>query len=199
MERTLFSKLSLYDQIGYFFVGSVLILLIALDLFLLNSFEILPDINSSNIIVYLIVAYFMGHIIQSLANIFIKEKKSSFDSFELKILNDAKTFFKVKSLNPTQTDIFQLCYIFALGKDKTAHLVQFNALYSFYRGVFLIFSLETLFLIVLVSLNWFSIIYFCILLLSILISILMFFRLKRFALYFKKKVFYIYLLNKTSS
>ena len=196
MEQTLFSKLSLYDQIGYFLVGSVLIILIALDLFLLNNIELLPNINSVNIIVYLIVAYFLGHIVQSLANILIKEKKSSFDSFESKILDGAKTFFKVGSLNPNQSDVFQLCYLFALSKDKTSHLVQFNALYSFYRGIFLIFSLETLFLIVLVALNWFNIIYFFILLVSIAISFLMFFRLKRFARYFKQKVFYIYLLTK---
>ncbi len=198
MEQTLFSKLNLYDQIGYFLVGSVLIILISLDLFFLNSFKLMPAINSVNLIFYLVTAYFFGHIVQALANIIIKEKKYSFDSFESKILKEAEKFFNVGSIKPSQSDVFQLCYLYALGKDKTSHLVQFNSLYSFYRGTFLVFFLESIFLLFLLIFNWFNIFYLCAFLLSVAVFVLMFLRLKRFAIYFRKKVFYIFLLSKAS-
>lgn len=83
MENKLFSKFSFYDQVGFIFVGSIFLLIAFFDAWLLQ-YQI-PKISGVDLIVLVIVAYFLGHLIQSLANLVIKEKRDD-------ILNKRKRY-----------------------------------------------------------------------------------------------------------
>ena len=80
MNQQIFSKFNVYDQIGYLLVGSIGLLVIYLDAVLL-SYEF-PKFDLKTAIIWLIVAYFLGHVIQAVANVFIKEKKEDFNEQE---------------------------------------------------------------------------------------------------------------------
>ena len=72
------NKFSFYDQIGYLLVGSIALLLIAGNMWLTNGSESLPSFALQIILVWMVVAYFLGHLVQSVANIIIIEKKDSY-------------------------------------------------------------------------------------------------------------------------
>ena len=67
-------KFNIYDQIGYLLVGAIGLLVIYFNSILLDiSYS--PKFNLSTIIIWTIIAYFLGHLVQAIANIFVKEKK----------------------------------------------------------------------------------------------------------------------------
>ena len=171
-------------------VGSISLIVMYLDS-LFYDFEFPKfDLNSS--IIWLIVAYFLGHIIQSTANIIIKEKKEEFNEKEKKILEIAKEFFEIKNLS--EGEVWELCYMIAFAKDITGQISTFNAYYSLYRGWFVIFALESLFLLALNISKWFNFGHLILFLLSCFLTILFFKRKKRFYGYLKIKVLQTFIL-----
>jgi hypothetical protein len=96
MNQQVFSKFNVYDQIGYLLVGSIGLLVIYLDTVLLN-YEF-PKFDLKTAIIWLIVAYFLGHIIQAVANVIIREKKEDFNQQEKRILKIAEEFYGIKEL-----------------------------------------------------------------------------------------------------
>jgi hypothetical protein len=171
-------------------VGSISLIVIYLDTLFLDFRFPKFDLNSS--IIWLILTYFLGHIIQSIANIIIKEKKEDFNEKEKKILEIAREFFEIKNLS--EGEVWNLCYMMAFAKDITGQISTFNAYYSLYRGWFVIFALESLFLLLLNIFKWFNFAYLILFLSSAFLTILFFRRKKRFYSYIKIKVLQTFIL-----
>jgi len=192
MDNKFFSKFNTYDQIGYLLVGSIGLLVMYLDTVLLNYK--FPKFDLKTAIIWLIVAYFLGHIIQAVANVFIKEKKEDFDKQEKRILDIAEEFFGIKELS--DGEIWNLCYMTALAKDVTGQISSFNAYYSLYRGWLIVFIFESVFLLmhVILFLNLASVLG---LIMSVLFAILFYRRSKRYYAYLKAKVLQAFLIIKT--
>lgn len=192
MNQQIFSKFNVYDQIGYLMVGSIGLLVIYLDTILLNYK--FPKFDLKTAIIWFIVAYFLGHIIQAIANVIIREKKEDFNKQEKRILDIAEEFFGIKDLS--DGEIWNLCYMTALAKDITGQITSFNAYYSLYRGWLMVFTIETVFLIVYVIL-FFSLPTIIWLMVSFLLVILFYRRSKRFYNYLRAKVLQTFLIIKT--
>lgn len=192
MNQQIFSKFNVYDQIGYLMVGSIGLLVIYLDTILLNYK--FPKFDLKTAIIWFIVAYFLGHIIQAIANVIIREKKEDFNKQEKRILDIAEEFFGIKDLS--DGEIWNLCYMTALAKDITGQITSFNAYYSLYRGWLMVFTIETVFLIVYVIL-FFSLPTIIWLMVSFLLVVLFYRRSKRFYNYLRAKVLQTFLIIKT--
>lgn len=203
MEQQVFTKFNLYDQIGYLMVGSVAVSIIVLDLEFFYSFQ-LPDLTINNFIIWFIVVYFLGHLIQALANLInripllnflIKEDKEKFNDEQKEMLKDAKKFFKLKSQNNNM--IWNVCYLYSLSKDTTGQIQAFNAYYSMYRGWLIIFVLENIFLLI-QSINTINVYNFSFLSGSAFVSIVFYIRSKRFWNYLTNKVLQIYIVSRSN-
>ncbi|HEU0080610.1 MAG TPA: hypothetical protein VFQ72_01105 [Candidatus Paceibacterota bacterium] len=144
MTDKIFSKLNVYDQIGYLLVGSIASLVFLFNNKLLGSPIDIPAFDISSLIIWAIVAYFVGHIVHAVANIIIKENKTDFSESDKEILERGKHFFDLKKQELNAT--YLLCYMLASAKDVTGQVQSFNAYYSLYRGWFIIFLLEMNFL-----------------------------------------------------
>lgn len=201
MEQKIFSKFNLYDQIGYLMVGSITVLIIVMDTKFFYGFGV-PYLNINNFIIWFIIVYFLGHLIQALSNLInkipllnflIRENKKEFNKDQREILKEAKGFFKLKSQNNNM--IWNVCYLYALSKDTTGQIQAFNAYYSMYRGWLVIFTLETIFLLIQLinNLNLFN---FSLLFGSTLASIIFYIRSKRFWNYLTDKVLQIYIITR---
>lgn len=186
MDNKIFSKFNIYDQIGYLLVGSVGFIVIIANLYLIGNSILIPPFNIENFLVWFIIAYFLGHIIQAIANLFIKENKTNFSAHEKEILKEAAKYFKVEkySLN----EIYSLCYMLSSARDVTGQVQSFNSYYSLYRGWMIIFIINSIFTLVIFILNWFSLLYLLIFIFSCILVWLFYKRLKRFYLYSRNKV-----------
>ena len=188
----IFSKFNLYDQIGYLLVGSVALLVIYGNSVLM-SIKV-PDFNLTNFSLWLIVSYFAGHLTQAIANMVIKEKKDNFTEKEQEVLKSARAFFKQETLSDNET--WNLCYMLATAKDLTGHIQAFNAYYSLYRGWFVVFAMESLF-IAIYTLFAFSFFKLSLTFLCITIALLYYSRLRRFHSYLRSKVLQTFVLIST--
>jgi len=189
MDQKIFSKFSFYDQIGYILVGSIVLIVAFFDAWILKYQ--LPKISGADLAVLVIIAYFLGHLTQSVANLFIKEKKYNFSKQEIEILNIAREKFNLKE--KSDNEIYRLCYMLSLAKDFSGQVETFNAYYSLYRGWLLVFVLQSIFLTYrLISVFNFE--YLIFLLVSIAIAILFFLRLKRFYKYSREKTLQTFLI-----
>ncbi|MCD6249285.1 MAG: hypothetical protein J7J98_02990 [candidate division Zixibacteria bacterium] len=131
------SKFSLYDQVGYLLVGSVLLLLAAFDIWLLTGVD-LTAFELQAALVLIVVAYLLGHIVQAVANIVIKEKKDEYSDTQKGTLQEVREYFGFPDWNDREA--FQHCYILVCARDVAGHVAAFNAYYSLYRGWFLLCS-----------------------------------------------------------
>jgi len=192
MNQQIFSKFNVYDQIGYLLVGAIGLLVLYLDTILLNYK--FPKFDLITAIIWLIVAYFLGHVIQAVANVFIKEKKEDFNEQEKEILKTAEEFFGIKDLS--EGEVWNLCYMTALAKDITGQITSFNAYYSLYRGWLMVFTIESVFLLVYVIL-FFSLPTIIWLMVSFLLVVLFYRRSKRFYKYLRAKVLQTFLIIET--
>jgi len=185
MENKIFSKFNIYDQLGYLLVGSIALLVVIFNLFLLGKQGFIPDFTTQNFLAWFVIAYFLGHIMQAIANIFIKENKTDFSDSEKEILEKAKKYFEIEKQSLRET--YLLCYMFSFAKDITGQVQSFNAYYSLYRGWFIVFGLNSFFVVFQVFSNWFSLPYTSTFILSILLTWLFYKRSKRFYSYLKGK------------
>lgn len=192
MNKQIFSKFNVYDQIGYLMVGSIGLLVMYLDTVLLNYK--FPKFDLKAAIIWFIAAYFLGHIIQAVANVIIREKKEDFNKQEKRILDIAEEIFGIKELS--DGEIWNLCYMTALAKDVTGQISSFNAYYSLYRGWLIIFTIESVFLLVYLIL-FFSLTSIVWLIVSFLLVVLFYRRSKRFYRYLRVKVLQTFLIIKT--
>lgn len=201
MENKVFSRLNLYDQIGYLMVGSVAALVAVFDAKLFCGFQ-LPDLNINNFIIWFVVVYFLGHLIQALANLInkipllnflVKENKEEFSDEQKETLEEAKEFFKLKSKNNSY--VWNVCYLYTLSKDATGQIQAFNAYYSMYRGWLITFLLQSIFLLY-ILIKEFSISNLGLFSISTVIALILYMRSKRFWKYLTTKVLQIYILVK---
>jgi len=192
MNQLTFPKFNIYDQFGYLLVGSVLVLVAYFDSILLDIYYF-PKFDLSTFIIWIVITYFLGHFVQAIANIFVREKKEDFSENEKQLLSIARDFFEAKNLS--DGEVWNLCYMLGVAKDPTGQLQIFNAYYSLYRGWFIVFAGETIFLLgyVLFFFSWKNL---TLLLLSGLTAFLFFLRLKRFYRYLKNKVFQTFIIIK---
>lgn len=181
MDQKLFSKLNLYDQIGYLMVGGMALILAIADLKIIGIQA--PVFYLENSIVWLVVAYAAGHLAQGIANILIRENKDDFNDEQKAILEKARVYFDVKDRD---SDIWNICNMLATAKDITGQVQQFNAYYSLYRGWSIVFLLESIFLAVIAILN-FSWVLIAFLIVVIFCTWIFYRRSKRFWLYLRSK------------
>jgi len=152
MEQKIFSKLNIYDQIGYLMVGAIALLVLVFNRVYFFKLTIpLFDINT--FLVWFIVAYFLGHLIQGIANLvssikllrfLIPEDKGNFNDKQKEVLEQAREYFGLQKQDENR--LWNFCYMFANAKDITGQVQVFNSYYSMYRGWLVIFILESLFL-----------------------------------------------------
>lgn len=181
MDQKLFSKLNLYDQIGYLMVGGMALILAIADLKIIGIQA--PVFDLENSIVWLVVAYATGHLAQGIANILIRENKDDFNDEQKAILEKARVYFDVKDRD---SDIWNICNMLATAKDITGQVQQFNSYYSLYRGWSIVFLLESIFLAVIAILN-FSWVLIAFLIVVIFCTWIFYRRSKRFWLYLRSK------------
>jgi hypothetical protein len=136
-----FSKLNLYDQIGYLLVGSIALLVIYFDFFILNiSFS---SFNLTTLPLWIVVGYFLGHIIQAIANVFIREEKENFSNREKELLNTARSYFNLEKFS--DSEIWNLCYMLTSAKDITGQVKSFAPTIA--HRLFIVLAMESLFII----------------------------------------------------
>lgn len=189
MENKLFSKFSFYDQLGYILVGSIALLVAFFDVWILK-YQI-PEISGVDLVVLVIVAYFLGHLIQSLANLVIKEKRDDFSEQEKKILNIARENLNLKE--KSDNEVYRFINMISLTRDFSGQVEAFNAYYSLYRGWLIVFVAQSIFLLyyLILIFNFKSLM---LLLISIIVSILFYLRLKRFYKYSREKTLHTFLI-----
>lgn len=146
MQDKILSKFNVYDHFGYILVGAISLLVTTFNLYLFNKQSLIPSFDFQNFILWLMLAYLLGHVFQAIANIFIKENKTEFSEVDKDILNEAIKYFGVKTENYNQ--VYSLCYLLATSKDISGQVQSFNAYYSLYRGWFVVFLMETIFFFV---------------------------------------------------
>ena len=185
MENRFFSRFDVYDQFGYLFVGGIALFVIAVDLFLLEKLRYVEAVSNQSFLVWLAVAYFLGHVVQAVANIFIRGNKTDFSDSEKEILEEAGKYFGEEEKSPQE--IYLLCYMVSLAKDATGHVKAFNAYYGLYRGWTVVFALNSLFMLYAVFRDWPSPMRISILMGSVLVTVLLYRRLKRFYYYSRQK------------
>jgi hypothetical protein len=194
MEQKVFSKFNVYDQFGYLMVGAIALLVLvfnAVYFFKLNI--VLFNINT--LLVWFIVAYFLGHLIQGMANIatgikllrfLLPEDKGNFNDEQKEVLEQAKEYFGLQKQDENR--LWNLCYMFANAKDITGQVQAFNSYYSMYRGWFIVFILESLFLLyfLISAYEWKTLFLF---LTSVFLAVIFGRRSRRFWNYTRDRVF----------
>jgi len=198
MEQKIFSKFNIYDQIGYLMVGAVALIVLIFDAFYFFQVSI-PSFKLDTFLVWFVIAYLLGHVIQGIANFIrdikirkkrplrflIPEEKDDFSESQKEILQQAKEYFGLGKLD--KNNLLNLCYMFANAKDITGQVQAFNSYYSLYRGWLVVFILESLFLLyfLIVIHDWQTLLLF---LASIFFSFIFYRRSRRFWNYTKNKV-----------
>lgn len=201
MDQKIFSK-NLYDQIGYIMVGSVGVLVVVFNVVFFYHMT-LPPFTLDTAIIWLVIVYFVGHLVQGIANLInklpllkylIREKKQEFTEQEREILQKAKDYFGVEKQDDSR--LWNLCYVLATAKDLTGQVQAFNANYSLYRGWLVIFFLQSIYLIALLITS------FCaekllILIISVFLCYIFFSRARRFWRYTTRKALETFMIIKT--
>lgn len=195
MDNIIFSKFNIYDQIGYLMVGSVGLMVLALSFYLFGETRMVPSFNLDNSLLWFIVAYLFGHVLQAIANIFVKENKVSFSDSEKEILERAIDYFNV--VKQSWGEVYSLCYMFSSAKDITGQVQSFNAYYSLYRGWMIAFGLNSVSMLIINIIHWFSFSYFSLFILSFVLTMLFYNRSKRFYIYSRGKTLQTFLINTT--
>lgn len=194
MDKQVFSKFNLYDQIGYLMVGSIAIIILVFNVYYFYGIKLL-NLDIDTFLIWFIIAYFFGHVIQGITNlisvipilnILIKEDKKKFSDEEKETLKDAEKYFKIKKQD--ESKLWSLCYTFSLAKDITAQVQVFNANYSLYRGWLIVFLLQSLFILYQLLFQQYSLQILWLFIGSIFFTFLFYKRSKRFWNYMRSKV-----------
>lgn len=201
-ENKLFSKFNIYDQIGYLMVGAIFLLVFIFNLFYFFHINI-PQFNLDNFLAWLVIVYFLGHVVQGIANMInelkvlnflIPEKKEEYSEEDIEMLQQAREYFGLEKQD--EKGLWNLCYMLTSAKDITGQIQSFNAYYSLYRGWFIAFIMESIFLLsyfLILSRDIFSLI--C-LIVSIILCFIFYKRSKRFFSYLRTKVLQSFIIIK---
>lgn len=193
MEQKIFSKFNLYDQIGYLMVGAIALFVLVFNGTYFFKLAIpLFDINT--FLIWFIAAYFLGHLIQGIANLIksikqlrflVPENKENFDDKQKEVLQQIKEYFGLEKQDENR--LWNFCYMFSSAKDITGQVQVFNSYYSLYRGWLIVFILESLFLLyfLISAYDWKTLLLF---LTSVFLAIIFYRRSKRFWNYTRNKV-----------
>lgn len=202
MEQKVFSKFNVYDQIGYLMVGALTLLLLVFNT--VYFFQVaVPSFSLDTFLIWFIVAYFVGHFMQGVANLIneikflrflVPENKKDFDDKQKEILQQAKEYFGLHKQDDSR--LWNLCYMLASAKDITGQVQAFNSYYSLYRGWLIVFILESLFLLYFIF-SAFNLNTLLLFLASIFFSVIFYRRSKRFWSYTKDKVLETFVIVKT--
>ncbi len=177
-------------------VGSVGLMVLSLSFYLFGVIYIIPFFNLDNSLLWVIVAYLFGHVLQAISNIFVKENKVNFSDSEKEILERASAYFNVTK--QTWGEVYSLCYMSSSAKDITGQVQSFNAYYSLYRGWMIVFGLNSISMLILSIIHWFSFSYLSLFILSVILTWLFYNRSKRFYNYSRGKTLQTFLLNITN-
>lgn len=177
-------------------VGSVGLMVLTFAFYLLGATYLIPTFNFDNSLMWFITAYLFGHVLQAIANVFIKENKTNFSDSEKEILERARDYFNVAK--QSWEEIYSLCYMSSFANDVTGQVQSFNAYYSLYRGWMIVFGLSSFYMIALNWIHWFSVYYFSLLILSSILTCLFYNRSKRFYNYSRGKTLKTFLINITN-
>ena len=120
------TKLSIYDQLGYLAVGGLLYVFLLYDQTYVGL-----NLNklASSPFSIAIVVYFLGHMVQAIAQ---KTGKPTPYIISKSIRKQIGT--AVGHVDLSRSQAFQICYLHALTVDKTGHIEIMNARYGLYRG-----------------------------------------------------------------
>ncbi len=203
METKPLPKTSLFDQISFLMVGAIATTLVAFDAFYYYSIHI-PEITFGSAIAWIAIAYFAGHYMQVVANLIAKiplsrllkwERRLTYMEYEREILEEMKTYIDVKDKHNERPDfIWNLCYMLATIKDQTGQIEIFAGYYNLYRGWFISFFLEAIFLSYSLVMSP-SRTTTLLLVTSLIIAIMFYNRAHRFWQYLRDKVFGIVMLT----
>lgn len=194
------NKISLYDQLSFIVVGGIFYAFLGYDLsyFGLELEKLLDSVLEIGVAIY-----FLGHVAQAIANVFIKERKEAFTTSQHEILDKVKQHFSIPNYN--YPEAFKICYLWAVGEDKTGHIVEMNAKYGLYRGWFVILFLQSIFYAGILiyelfvfqyhNVGQFNKAYFIGMLFTIPLTILMLNRSKRFFRLVGEKTFQTFLIS----
>ncbi len=201
MEQKVFSKFNIYDQIGYLMVGAVALLTLVFNA--VYFFQVtIPPFNLDTFLAWFIAAYFIGHLVQGIANsvngikllkFIIAENKEDFNDGQKEILQQAKEYFNLQKQD--QNKLWSLCYMFASAKDITGQVQSFNSYYSLYRGWLIVFTIETLFLLYFLIFAYSQIV-LTLFIFSLICSFIFYKRSKRFWIHTRNKVFETFVIVK---
>lgn len=203
MDNKLFPKTSLFDQISFLMVGAITTIVAVLDMAYLFTWPI-PPIDFGSALIWLSIAYFAGHLIHTISNairdipllpLLDWEATPRYMLHEQRLLEEARDYFKQGQHDEKQDYLWNLCYMFAIGKDMTSQIETFSAYYNLYRGWFTTFLLESLFLgsLLVIAYTPTTLLFF---LLSVMGTLLFYRRAKRFWQYLNDKVFGIFTIFK---
>lgn len=155
--KNVIDKLNIYDQFGYILVGLYQLIIIYITYLLIQGLKFSElfgiDLSVVSSLVITFICYFLGHIIQALANIFTKENKEN-NEFHQEILKNGKVFFGLDD-NMPNSKAFNYCYLYSLSNDFSGHISLFNSLHSFYRGLYMSALISSIFFIFLLVLSFF--------------------------------------------
>ncbi len=201
MEQKIFSKFNIYDQVGYLVVGAIALLLFVFNISYFFQ-TTTPPFNLDTLLAWFIVAYFLGHLVQGVANLinstkvlrFLVPEHEDFDAKQKEVLRQACDYFKLQKQDDGR--LWNLCYMLASAKDITGQVQTFNSYYSLYRGWLVVFASESLFLLysLFTSYNWNTLLLF---LLSTFLVFIFHLRSKRFWNYTRNKVLETFIIIKT--
>ncbi len=143
MENTFLSKFSLYDQVAFLTSGAIALALVYVDAALLFP-ERLPAFTLDTAILWILAAYFVGHVCQSLSNILTAENKDTYTDEEIATLEVVREHLSLGQIS--HRDVYNHCYLLVLSKDASGQIAALNAQYSLYRAWAVAFGLEVDFL-----------------------------------------------------
>ena len=206
MDHKLFPRTSLFDQISFLMVGAIATIITVLDVAYMFTMP-LPVIDLGSALAWLAIAYFAGHLIQILSNairdiplipLLDWEATPSYLPHEKKLFEEARVYFKQNDQEHKADYLWNICYMFAIGKDATGQVETFSAYYNLYRGWFTTLLLEA------ILLGYLSVVAYtptvlAFFLLSLLGSFLFYRRAKRFWQYLNDKVFGIFTIIKAET
>ena len=189
MSANLFSKFSLYDQIGYVAVGAVALVLVQVDFWAWNIASPRIDFGLGEAFILLVVAYFLGHLFQTLSNLFIREKEVPFSETEKGLLKTVRDSYSLPDLTDQQA--YGVAIVIATQADTSGQVQSFGASYGLYRGWSTVFACQSLVTLVLAAVHWFDLVLTLTLLTSAAITFLMMQRAGRFFRYSRTKTLYV--------
>lgn len=179
-------KFNLYDLLGYIVPGTLVCILLILffnrvlgiSSLTLESFQ-----SFGESLIFLIVAYFVGQLVQARANVveekeirswggwfsqqFLRDSDGHYGTdFKKKLKNSIKEYFDIdvsakESGDKEYQEAFNLCYSLIVQKGAAQHTEIHNGIYSLYRGFIvtcqlgvLLFSIELAKHISIIGFKW---------------------------------------------